>query len=109
MHRDHAEDQGRVGRARAHGRIRHHDRYLDPVVPRDTFVGQTPNGDGLKYAAKYAAVGAIAFTDVKLLDGLNEAGLAVGAFYFPTFAEYTPVTLNNQKKGLSPRISPTGS
>ena len=73
------------------------------VVPRGyEFVGQTPNGDGLKYAVKYAAVGAIAFTDVKLLDGLNEAGLAVGAFYFPTFAEYTPVTPDNQNKGLSP-------
>ncbi len=73
------------------------------IVPRGyAFVGQTPNGEGLKYAAKYAAIGAIAFTDVKLLDGLNEAGLAVGAFYFPTFAEYTPVTADNQKKGLSP-------
>jgi len=73
------------------------------VIPRGyQFVGQTPMGDGLKYAAKYAAVGAIAFTDVKLLDGLNEAGLAVGAFYFPTFAEYTPVTSENQNKGLSP-------
>ena len=43
------------------------------VVPRDyTFVGQAPKGDGLKYTSKYAAVGAIAFTGVKLLDGLNE-------------------------------------
>ncbi len=73
------------------------------IVPRGyAFVGQTPIGDGLKYTAKYGAIGAIAFTDVKLLDGLNEAGLAVGAFYFPTFAEYTPVTSENQRKGLSP-------
>jgi choloylglycine hydrolase len=43
---------------------------------------------------------------VKLLDGLNEAGLAVGAFYFPTFAEYTPVTPDNQNKGLSPNDFP---
>ena len=66
------------------------------------FVGKTPQGDGLKYAAKYAAIGAVAFTDVKLLDGLNETGLAVGAFYFPTFADYAPVTAENQSKGLSP-------
>lgn len=73
------------------------------VVPRGyEFIGRTPKGDGLKYAAKYAAIGAIAFTDVKVLDGLNEAGLAAGAFYFPTFAEYTPVTAENQAKGLSP-------
>lgn len=73
------------------------------VVPRGyEFTGQTPLGEGLKYAARYAAVGAIAFTDVKLMDGMNEAGLAVGAFYFPSFAEYTTVTAENQNKGLSP-------
>ena len=73
------------------------------VIPRgQAFVGKTPRGDGLRYAAKYAAVGAVAFTDVKLLDGLNEQGLAVGAFYFPDFAAYTPVTEANQNKGLSP-------
>ena len=77
------------------------------VVPRGhVFVGKTPRGDGLTYAAKYAAVGAVAFTDVKLLDGLNEQGLAVGAFYFPDFAAYTPVTEANQKKGLSPSDFP---
>ena len=47
-------------------------------------------------------MGAVAFTDAKLLDGLNEQGLAVGAFYFPGFAAYTPVTEANQTKGLSP-------
>jgi len=71
-------------------------------VPRgQKFVGQTPEGDGLAYSAKYAALGAIAFTDLKILDGINEKGLAVGAFYFPTFAEYTPVTPQNQAKALS--------
>ncbi len=73
------------------------------VVPRGYgFVGQTPRGDGLQYTAKYAAVGAITYNDLNLADGLNEAGLAAGAFYFPTFAEYTPVTAANQNKGLSP-------
>ncbi len=73
------------------------------VIPRGhAFVGKTPRGDGLAYAAKYAAVGAVAFTDVKLLDGLNEQGLAVGSFYFPGFATYAPVTQANQTKGLSP-------
>ena len=68
--------------------------WLSPASP--------PRGDGLEYTAKYAAVGAIAFTDIKLLDGLNEQGLAVGAFYFPGFTAYTPLTNANQTKGLSP-------
>lgn len=73
------------------------------LVPRGhSFTGATPAGGGLKYAAKYAAVGTIAYSDVKLLDGVNEAGLAAGAFYFPTFAGYTPVTADNQSWGLSP-------
>lgn len=77
------------------------------VVPRGYgFTGQTPAGEGLRYAAKYAAVGAVAFKDIKLLDGMNEQGLAVGAFYFPTFAEYTPVTAENQARALSPSDFP---
>eukprot|EP00828_Plagiopyla_frontata_P021116 TRINITY_DN2733_c0_g1_i1.p4 TRINITY_DN2733_c0_g1~~TRINITY_DN2733_c0_g1_i1.p4 ORF type:complete len:239 (-),score=67.48 TRINITY_DN2733_c0_g1_i1:35-751(-) len=73
------------------------------AIPRgQAFVGKTPKGDGLEYAAKYGAVGTYAFEDVNLMDGLNEAGLSVGTFYFPTFAEYTPVTSGNQAKALSP-------
>ncbi len=73
------------------------------VVPRGyAFTGQTPLGDGLSYKAKYAAVGIIGYKDVKLLDGLNEAGLGLGTLYFPTFAEYTAVTTANQKRALSP-------
>lgn len=73
------------------------------MVPRGyAFTGKTPNGDGLKYTAKHAAVGVIAYTDVKLMDGINDAGLVAGAFYLPTFAAYTPVTADNQAKGLSP-------
>ena len=73
------------------------------VIPRQySFVGQTPMGDGMKYTGKYAAVGVMAFKDLSLLDGINEKGLAVGAFYFPTFANYTQETAANQSKALSP-------
>lgn len=77
------------------------------MVPRGfAFTGKTPAGDGLKYTAKYATVGMIAYTDVKIMDGMNEAGLVAGAFYLPTFASYTPVTADNQAKGLSPAEFP---
>lgn len=73
------------------------------VVPRGfAFVGTTPNGKGLAYTAKYGAVGAIAYNDPALMDGLNEKGLAVGVFYFPGFAEYAAITPENQSKALSP-------
>lgn len=73
------------------------------VVPRNyDFKGTTPNGPGLAYKSKYAAVGCIAFDDVALLDGMNEKGLSVGTFYFPSFAGYAATTAENQSKSLSP-------
>lgn len=73
------------------------------VVPRNyQFAGKTDNGDGLMYKAKYAFTGMITYTDLLVADGMNEAGLSCGAFYFPTFAEYTPLTKENQSKALSP-------
>ena len=59
-------------------------------------------GDGLKYTSKYAAVGAVTFKDMALADGLNEAGLATGIFYFPGFAQYAEITPQNRSKALSP-------
>lgn len=73
------------------------------VIPAGyEFVGSTPQGPGLKYTAKHAVVGAIAFGNPAIMDGLNAAGLAVGTFYFPGFAEYATVTAENQSKALSP-------
>ena len=49
----------------------------------------TPDGkDGLKWKAKYASVGANGVGLPVIIDGLNEAGLAAGLFYFPTTAGY---------------------
>lgn len=89
-----------------HGRTLEFGVYIDTdviMVPRGyKFQGKTPSGPGKSYTAKYASLGIMAYTDVNILDGINEKGLAVGAFYFPTFASYTTVTKENQSKGLSP-------
>ena len=72
------------------------------VVPRGySFTGLTPLGDGKKWTSKYGALGAIVFGNLGIMDGVNEKGLAVGAFYFPTTAEYTPTTAANQAKSMS--------
>ena len=89
-----------------HGRTAEFGVPLDMsiiAVPRGRrFVGATPQGDGLEYRAKYGAVGISCFGDDGVLDGLNEAGLAAAAFFFPTVAHYTPVTDENRSRGLSP-------
>lgn len=48
----------------------------------------------------------MAFKDPNILDGINEKGLAVGVFYFPGFAQYTPVSANNKQIALSPADFP---
>lgn len=73
------------------------------VIPRGySFKGTTPNGPGLEYKSKYGVVGAMAYSDPALLDGMNEKGLAVGTFYFPGYAGYSKITSENQSKALSP-------
>lgn len=66
------------------------------------FQGAAPKGKGMPYKAKYAAVGAMTFDNPLLLDGMNEKGLSVGAFYFPGYASYATITPENQSKALSP-------
>ncbi len=73
------------------------------VIPRNfAFIGKTPVGDGLHYTSKYAVAGAYCFKDNVVMDGVNEKGLACGAFYFPGFAGYAVIDATNQLKAISP-------
>ena len=66
-------------------------------------VGLTPDGkDGLKWKAKYASVGANGVGLPIILDGLNEAGLAAGLFYFPTTAGYQAYAPEDAAKTIAP-------
>lgn len=89
-----------------HGRTLEFGLQLDTsiaVVPRNfDFEGTTPTGTGITYKSRYTAVGVIAFDKVAILDGINEAGLAIGTFYFPGFAGYSTLTPENKSKALSP-------
>lgn len=74
------------------------------VIPRGyARTGTTPDGKpGLAWNSKYASVGANGLGFPVLFDGLNEAGLAVGLFYFPTSAGYMPYTAADAGKALAP-------
>lgn len=73
------------------------------VIPRNySFMGKTPLGNGLSYRAKYAVLGVFCFEDLVVMDGINEKGLMCGAFYFPGFASYTPISAANQSQAISP-------
>ena len=74
------------------------------MVPRGyARVGTTPDGkQGLTWKAKYASVGANGVGLPFIFDGLNEKGLAVGTFYFPTSAGYMPYTAADAGKTVAP-------
>lgn len=74
------------------------------VIPRNySFNGTLPDGStGMVYKTKYAAVGGGMFGEQALADGLNEKGLAVGAFYFQGYAKYATITPENKNRALSP-------
>lgn len=62
------------------------------IVPRgQRFTGLTPDGPtGMTWSAEHGFVALDMLGKDMFADGLNEAGLAVGFFYHPGFAEYHP-------------------
>lgn len=74
------------------------------VVPAGTKIeslSSNPDKTGLVYNAKYGFVGMNGVDKPFIADGLNEAGLYFGAFYFNGYAEYEELTEANQKKAVS--------
>lgn len=63
-------------------------RYV--VVPRGyTQTAFTPEGkDGLSFTAEYGYVGISVMQDEFVTEGLNEAGLSAGLFFFPGYGQY---------------------
>jgi choloylglycine hydrolase len=74
------------------------------LVPRGySRTGTTPDGKpGKRWAAKYAALGANALGMPVIVDGLNERGLAIGLFYFPTTAKYQAYSPSEADKTIAP-------
>jgi choloylglycine hydrolase len=66
--------------------------------------GTLPDGSkGLVYTSRYAMVGANALGLPAFLDGINDQGLSVGLFYFPSYAKYTEVTQGNASHAIAPQ------
>ncbi|UOM34680.1 linear amide C-N hydrolase [Acuticoccus sp. I52.16.1] len=99
-----------TGGQTVNGRTLEFGMYIDTdivMIPRGyAFTGETPSGEGMAWTAKYAAVGAIAFGNLALIDGINEKGLAVGSFYFPSYAGYSQTTPENQAQSMGPADFP---
>lgn len=63
-------------------------RYV--IVPRNhTVTSITPEGqDGLVYTSRYGYAGISVVQDSFVTEGLNEAGLSAGLFFFPGYGQY---------------------
>lgn len=74
------------------------------IVPRGKeYAGTAPGGKpGLKWTTRYGFVGMNAFDLPVVADGLNEKGLHVGLFYFPSFAQYQEVQAGQRPQALAP-------
>jgi choloylglycine hydrolase len=74
------------------------------LVPRGySRTGTTPDGKpGKRWTAKYATLGANALGMPVIIDGLNERGLAIGLFYFPTTAKYQAYSPSDADKTIAP-------
>lgn len=93
--------------AAVHGRTLEFGTPLDShllFVPRGLDrAGSLPDGKaGKRWTTTHAAVGMCPGNIPGFLDGMNDAGLSVGLFYFPGFAEYTPVTAANSASCVAP-------
>lgn len=69
------------------------DSYLPSeyvVIPRgQEFISYTPTGmNGARFKAKYGMVGLAIVQKEFVAEGLNEAGLSAGLFYFPHYGKY---------------------
>jgi choloylglycine hydrolase len=73
------------------------------VIPAGTHLtGTLPNGaKGISYAAKYGFIGANAFDQPVVVDGMNDHGLYVGEFFFTPEAHYTDVTPDNASRAMA--------
>jgi len=79
------------------------------IVPRGyTYSGTTPEGNnGLQWNVTYAFAGLNgAIIPTLVADGINEKGLAAGAFYLPGYAVYQQYKKELSKKTVSPMDVP---
>ena len=79
------------------------------IIPRGHQITSfTPVGkNGLTYRAKYGVVGLSVVREEFIAEGVNEAGLSAGLFFFPTYGSYMPYDANDAAHTLGDLQVPT--
>ncbi|MBO7307984.1 MAG: choloylglycine hydrolase family protein [Alistipes sp.] len=73
------------------------------VIPRgEELQSYTPSGlNGLKFSARYGVVGLAVVEKEFIAEGINEAGLSAGLFFFPRYGSYAPYTSTDNSSTLA--------
>ena len=76
------------------------------VIPRGhAMQSYTPNAlNGLKFSAKYGVVGLCVVQKEFIAEGINEAGLSTGLFFFPNYGSYLPYNPDEASRSIGDRI-----
>ncbi len=74
------------------------------IIPKGISMdgGAVKGAKAKTWTSKYGMVGVNAHGNPAALDGLNDAGLSVGAFYFPDYADYPEVTSADDGNVVNP-------
>jgi len=98
-----SQDQGVVAARTVEWALSDAQHYRMALFPRhQNYASLTPEGpNGMKWAGKFGFVSMTAYGQNYGPDGLNEAGLYVGMYYLPGFAEYAEYDPAQKAKSLS--------
>lgn len=73
------------------------------VIPRgERLFSYTPTGgNGLRFTARYGVVGLSVVLKEFIAEGINEAGLSAGLFFFPRYGSYEPYDAERNERTLA--------
>ena len=73
------------------------------IIPRgQELQSYTPSGlNGLKFSARYGVVGLAVVEKEFIAEGINEAGLSAGLFFFPDYGSYTAYDITKNTSTLA--------
>jgi choloylglycine hydrolase len=98
-----SKDQGVVVARTVEWSLSDAQHYRIALFPRTkAYTSLTPEGpNGMQWAGRYGFLSMTAYGQDYGPDGLNEAGLYVGMYYLPGFADYAPFDPQHKAKSLS--------
>ena len=99
-------DNGYVaGRTAEFGQLLEYDIVFFPVGT--ALASVLASGSGKSWTSTRAVVGAATFGAMSIMDGVNDAGLMAGAFYFPGQAQYADPAKTDAARSLNPTDVPS--